>query len=278
MDPTGTCCAGRRLAPGCVGDRVLLYDSCRARAAGPISILSPARFPRFGEAMTETATTIADRLLARLPLCRHELIAAGRRWSIDAVSDQSALLGLADAFSEFPFGLLVWESSLALADRLAAEAPALRGTEVLEIGAGVGLAGLAAAAACGARVTQTDHSPEALALCRRNAGLNAVAGVACEQADWRDWRVDRRYPLVIGADVLYDREAHGLVAAILARNVARGGRALLADPERRHTPTFCAMLRAAGWQVTHAKAYVAAITPARPGQAVAIDLIAAERA
>ena len=200
----------------------------------------------------------------------------GRVWRIDAVRDQSALLGVAEDLEQFPFGLLLWESSIALADRLGAEPGGLAGTNVLEIGAGAGLAGLAAASA-GARVNQTDHSPEAIALCRRNAKLNDIVGVSLGQSDWRDWHDARRYDLIIGADVLYERETHALVADILARNLAPSGHAIFADPRRVDTPDFIASLRAEGWRVELESAEVPAIVPVRPGQSVIIDLITLRR-
>lgn len=195
----------------------------------------------------------------------------GRVWRIDAVRDHSALLGVAGDLTEFPFGLLLWESSLALADRLGTETGKLNGAETLEIGAGAGLAGLAAAAA-GARVVQTDHSAEAIALCRRNADLNRIDGVSLAQSDWRDWHDARRYDLIIGADVLYERETHTLVREILSRNLAPSGRAILADPRRLDTPAFLASLRAEGWHIGMESLEVPAIVPVRPGQSVTIDL------
>lgn len=211
-----------------------------------------------------------------LPLHRHALTLADRHWLIDAVRDQSALLDAADGFDAFPFGLLLWESSLVAAQVLTEQSCALCGVTALELGAGTGLTGLAAAAA-GADVRQTDHLPDAIALCRQNAALNGITRITAEVADWTAWDDDRRYDLVIGADVLYDTAAHAPVRAILERNVAAGGRALLTDPGRMHTPAFVAALRDGDWQVTTSVRDVPAIQPTRPGQRVAITLIECRR-
>ena len=73
--------------------------------------------------------------LAGLALHRHDIVLGGRCWQIDAVRDQSALLAASDRFADFPFGLLLWESSIALARALTAM-PAAHGLRVLEIGRG----------------------------------------------------------------------------------------------------------------------------------------------
>lgn len=220
--------------------------------------------------------TSAEAVLAGLPRVRHRIATGARSWTIEAVCDHDALLGAADRLETFPFGLLLWESSIALAEILGRADPGHVGADVLEIGAGVGLAGLAAAAA-GARVTQTDHSAEALALCGINAALNSVSGVVRRQADWRDWRDASPYEVIIGADVLYERETHALVLAILERNLRSGGHAILADPGRIDTPGFIAAARRAGWQISVEAVSVAAVAPVRSGETVAIDIIELHR-
>lgn len=213
--------------------------------------------------------------LADLPLHRHDIVLGGRCWQIDAVRDQSALFAASDHFADFPFGLLLWESSIALA-RVLTAMPAAHGLRVLEIGAGVGFSGMAAAAA-GASVRQTDHLAEALALCRHNAALNSVTGVDCVLGDWTNWHDDTRYDLVIGADVLYDIAAHAPVSAILERNLAPMGRALLTDPGRPQTPLFIEALSAAGWSVTSSIEEIPAIVPVRPEQLVPVTSIECRR-
>ncbi len=99
--------------------------------------------------------TIEERL-ARVDLHRYTLTAAGRSWLIDAVKDQDRLLAAADHFDNFPYGLLLWDGAVVLADALA-EIGSLEGRSVLELGAGVGLTGLAARH-LKASVVQMDHA------------------------------------------------------------------------------------------------------------------------
>ena len=211
-----------------------------------------------------------------LPWRRWSVAAAGRQWDIEAVSDQTALLEVAEGFNAFPFGLLLWESALALADALASLRDGLAGTSVLEIGAGVGLAGLAASW-LGADVTQSDHLPAALDVCRRNAGLNGLAPPRTLVGDWNDWRDDTKYDVVIGADVLYERDVFAAVASILEGNVGPGGLAILADPGRPHTPEMVELLEASGWSIALQRRTLAALQPNYAGQTIDVTIIAARR-
>jgi predicted nicotinamide N-methyase len=162
---------------------------------------------------------------------------AGRRWRIEAVRDQQALLELSDRLDAFPFGLLLWESAPALATALAERCPDLTGRRVLEIGAGTGLPGMVAAY-LGAEVVAIDHSASAVALARRNAAENGVAGIHNVEADWTRFGSPEPFDLILGADVLYDRDAHGIVLDVVTRCLAPDGRVLFADPSRQDTPLF----------------------------------------
>lgn len=216
-----------------------------------------------------------DDELDTLPLVTHDLVCAGRSWQIEAVADQDALLDLSDRFTAFPYGLLLWESALALSDVLA-DGPGIVGLDVLELGCGVGFSGLAAAH-LGARVLQTDHAAEALALARRNAKRNAIGGIGQALADWADWRIEQRFDLVIGADILYDGSAHMAVAAVLDRALEPGGRALLTDPGRTATPFFVRDMTARGWTVHQSCRRIPALPPARAGASVEVNLLAMEK-
>lgn len=183
-----------------------------------------------------------------VPLADFTFRIAGRTWTIRAARDQDALMVAADRFVAFPFGLLIWESAQALAEALAEDKGGVAGRSVLELGAGVGFPGIMARDLGAASVRQTDHISEALDLCRVNAAVNRVEGIELALANWDAWTDARRYDLIIGSDVIYERQAHAPLIAILDRNLAPGGRALIADPRRQDTPLFLADLATAGWK------------------------------
>ncbi len=225
-----------------------------------------------------TAKTLAEGAarLAGLPLVVHELQIAGRDWAIEAVADQSALTQRAEEFTHFPFGLLLWDAAPVLAGELAARPAEMAGRSVLELGCGTGLAGLVAAS-LGARVLQTDHGEEALALSTANATRNAVPGVAWAMADWRNWNHNEVYDLIIGSDVVYDVELHNPLMAILSRNLAPHGQVLLTDPGRTAAPAFLSALEREGWTVERRRKRVPALVATRPGETVVVTLIEARR-
>ena len=146
------------------------------------------------------------------------------------------------------YGTVLWPASIALALEIAERAADFRGTAVLELGAGVGLAGLAAACV-GGRVVQTDRDEDALAMCRDNAERNGVA-IACRAADWSTWTEVTRYDWIIASDILYRTSLHENLRAIFACSLAPRGRLLIADPLRSASVRLLEDMEREGWTVT----------------------------
>jgi predicted nicotinamide N-methyase len=106
-----------------------------------------------------------------------------------------------DAFAEdefLPYWAELWPAATALAEAL----PDVTGLRVVELGCGLGVPSLVAAAR-GAQVTATDWAPDAIELLRTNAERNGIE-LRVAVRDWREpW--DDRFDLAIAADVLYER-------------------------------------------------------------------------
>lgn len=102
----------------------------------------------------------------------------------------------ADEF--LPYWAELWPAASALAAAL----PDVAKVNVVELGCGLGVPSLVAAAK-GADVTATDWAEEAIELLRENATRNGLA----LRAEVRDWRYpwDERFDLALAADVLYER-------------------------------------------------------------------------
>jgi len=145
-----------------------------------------------------------------------------------------------------PYWVEIWPAAVALGRTLIRRD--LAGVDAIELGAGVGLVGLAAARA-GARVLVTDHQETALHVAQRNATLNGLR-IETAQLDWRDPPSLPPFDLVLGADVLYERECIAPLARLVARLVAPGGEAIIADPGRSYVNLFVEALGAGNLEVT----------------------------
>ena len=147
-----------------------------------------------------------------------------------------------------PYWAELWPSARALAAAVA-ELP-LDGVAVVELGCGLGLPSLVAAAR-GAQVLATDWAPEALPFVAENARRNGleVALLECGWADPRQIVAGGPFDLVLASDVIYERANVPLLVALLPRLVAPGGEVLLADPGRPALEALLAALAGGGWTV-----------------------------
>ena len=174
----------------------------------------------------------------------------GRSINIERPEDPGSLIqgwcNRADPDVLIPYWAEIWPSSLALARRL--ESESLEGKTVLDLGCGLGVAGIAAGLA-GGRVTFADYHPDALAFARRNATSSGLKDAEFLLADWRapDWA--RPFDRVLGADVIYDRSEHDPIADLLEKLLAEGGTAWLGEPNRDSARAFLDGWALRGWSV-----------------------------
>ena len=168
----------------------------------------------------------------------------GRDFSILRPRDADSLL-TDEAFDrdEFmPYWAELWASGRALAEDVAARA--LRGARVIELGCGLALPSLAAAAA-GGRVVASDWSDEALGRVQANAERNGLE-VETVRLDWFDPGDVGYFDLVLAADVLYEDRNGAALLDLLPR---LGREAWLADPGRATAGRFY-MEAARDWELS----------------------------
>ncbi len=187
-------------------------------------------------------------LATRFPLETVTIPIGDRTWQITCVTDQDALLDGVNEVEHVPYGFLLWESAVALAGWLAERPDQVAGKRVLELGAGVGLAGLMARH-LGADLWQTDHRADVLLLAQENARQNDVVLPHQFIADWRNWDHTAQYDLILGADILYERAMHQHLAPIFRTNLAPGGTLVLSDPSRPQALELIAAMEDEGWQI-----------------------------
>jgi predicted nicotinamide N-methyase len=145
-----------------------------------------------------------------------------------------------------PYWADLWPSSLALAKYLW-EAVDPRGLEVLELGCGLGLVGIAASRKGGV-VTFSDYEADALAFARYNAFRNGCQQAVVRHLDWHAPTLSQTYALIVASDVLYERANFQPLLHILQTALEPGGHFILAEPNRPVARDFFRLLRDHGFQ------------------------------
>ena len=165
------------------------------------------------------------------------------------------------------FGLL-WPSGDELAARVALR-PVHAGERILELGCGLALASLVAHRR-GADVTGSDRHPLAAAFLRENLRLNGLLPMKYRHGDWASAlgtdaapagpggasaagpggvaaAVVGRYDLLIGSDLLYDRDATLQLARFIGGHAAAQAEVWIVDPDRGNRPAFNRCMAALGF-------------------------------
>lgn len=101
---------------------------------------------------------------------------------------------------------------------------------ILELGAGLGLAGLALSA-FGHRVVITDYDRDALQFVQASADLNDIELFEVRPVDWRK-PPPVVFRMILGADVLYEKDHQAGVLSLLGACLHPHGVAILADQNR----------------------------------------------
>jgi predicted nicotinamide N-methyase len=146
------------------------------------------------------------------------------------------------------FGLL-WPSGSHLAARVGARTVA-PGDRILEIGCGLGLASLVGHRA-GADVTASDCHPLAGRFLARNLVLNDLGPMKYRHGQWPGVMLPRdaidecapvvvkgEFDLIIGSDVLYERDERGTLADFIAALAAPVAQVWIVDPNRGNRSAF----------------------------------------
>lgn len=158
-----------------------------------------------------------------------------------------------DPEQNLPYWAEIWPSGIALADEILAHPEMVRGLKVLEIGSGLGVTAIAALQA-GAELTVADYSPESLSLCRFNTANNMGREPHTFQINWRDPSAELRrragdgFPVVLAADVLYEKRDIEPMFELIEWLVASDGLFWLAEPGRSVAERFHERVTDSGWQ------------------------------
>ncbi len=160
-----------------------------------------------------------------------------------------------DPEQNLPYWAELWPSGIALAAEILANPAIVAGQDVLELGSGLGITA-AVAVDAGANLLATDYSAESLVLTRLTSQRHAGTEPDTLQVNWRN--PDERllaahpegYPVVLAADVLYERRDIEPLLDLFDRVVAPDGVLWLAEPGRPPASIFLESANRAGWQLT----------------------------
>jgi predicted nicotinamide N-methyase len=157
------------------------------------------------------------------------------------------------------FGLL-WPSGAQLAAHLALR-PVTAGERILEIGCGLGLASLVGHRR-GADITASDCHPLTETFLTENLRLNAMPPMKYRHGHWSASALQHqhakddglqalrgRFDLIIGSDVLYERDEDGLLARFIGRHAASGASVWIVDPDRGNRTAFTRHMATQGFAV-----------------------------
>ncbi len=145
------------------------------------------------------------------------------------------------------FGLL-WPTSQKLANLM--QRIDLRERRILEIGCGLALASLVVHRREG-NITASDCHPLTEAFLIENLRQNALPALNYRVGNWaRANPALGIFDLIIGADVLYERNHPQQLADFIARHAARRAEVIIIDPNRGNTSAFSRFMGGHGFHCT----------------------------
>lgn len=145
----------------------------------------------------------------------------------------------------WPLFGVVWPSAIVLANIM--HTHVIENLRILEVGCGLGLASLAASRR-GANITASDYHPLSDSFLQNNAALNHFPPIHFERGDWSKLNPNLGvFDLIIGSDILYERDHPELLSAFLGRHSTDHTKVIIVDPGRGHQAKFTHKMQALGY-------------------------------
>ena len=177
-----------------------------------------------------------DDFYAEYKTDRHDISINGKSFRFLVPQSIDRFIDPDDPMQNFPLWAKIWPAGTILAsylDRL----PLDPKRQILEIGAGIGLVGVVAAAA-GHHITITDYNLHALEFCRANAAINDFEDIPVAQLDWFEPQLAGSYDMIVGSEVVYKKEDIGHLLGLFKHYLKPGGTILLVEEMRKTLSDF----------------------------------------
>ena len=121
------------------------------------------------------------------------------------------------------------------------------GLKVMDLGCGMGLAGVAAAR-LGVQVLFADLETPALLFARLNSLADAPRCRA-RRVNWQKDRFGEKFHMIMGADIVYDRSQWQYLEPFFRAHLAENGAVLLGEPGRSSGEEFAGWITQRNWRI-----------------------------
>ncbi len=150
--------------------------------------------------------------------------------------------------SAWPLFGMLWPSARVLADAMLRQSFA--GKRILEVGCGLALSALVVHRR-GGDITASDCHPLTAAFLHENLLLNQLPPMKYQTGNWsRANLLLGRFDLIIGSDVLYDRDQPAILSRFIALHAQANVEVVIVDPDRGNRSSFNRAMDAMGYSRT----------------------------
>lgn len=193
----------------------------------------------------------------RYDFVREDLTFADLSLQISRIADTDALLdeliAKGDSHEDvqderIPYWAELWPSAIGMGQYLAKHPELVKDKSVLEVGCGLGLAGMVAHGV-GGKVILSDYLPAALELAEYNWNQNFEEEAQLLQLDWREAKPEQAADVVLAADVAYEERAFEPLLKAFPILVKKGGKLIISEPNRAIARKFLKSLEGIGFEV-----------------------------
>ena len=154
--------------------------------------------------------------------------------------------------ASWPLSGMLWDSGIVLAE-LMLDQP-VEGLRILEVGCGLALGSIVLSLQ-GANITASDHNPAARGFLSANVALNGAQPIPFVRVDWADLASDLgQFDLIIGSDLLYERDHAALLSAFVDRHAKPHSEVLIVDPGRKNMGHFVRRMEGCDWRASRRRA------------------------
>ncbi len=183
---------------------------------------------------------IYNKIKSSYQLTFDKLKVGGKTLRLLKIADIEEFLDGKDPFanvSEFPFWVKLWEAAMVLS-YVMSSLPEPKGKMVLELGAGLGAPGLAAAAA-GFDVTISDYEDIIMDFQKVSAAASGLHDIKFAHIDWLNPPELAAFDVLAGAEILFREEFFAPLLNVFNKYLKPDGFIYLAhDARRKSLPLF----------------------------------------